>query len=79
MDGIGQGVSDPLCIMYQKVDPAQVSWTQVGQTEQLKDNLNPDFHKSFLVGYYFEKHQPIKFDVMDGDNSGNQLEMIGSI
>ena len=43
------------------------------------DNLNPDFHKSFLVGYYFEKHQPLKFDIMDGDNSGNKLELIGSI
>jgi hypothetical protein len=43
----------------------------------MKDNLNPDFEKSFIINYYFEKHQPLKFEVKDGDNSGGKLELIG--
>ena len=43
----------------------------------MKDNLNPDFEKSFLVNYYFEKHQYIKFEVNDGMNTGGRFEMIG--
>jgi hypothetical protein len=43
----------------------------------LKDNLNPDFEKSFIITYYFERHQPLRFEVMDGDNSGGSFQMIG--
>jgi len=56
MDGIGQGYSDPVCFLYHKPDPKQVEWILYGRTEEMKDNLNPDFEKSFIIGYYFEKH-----------------------
>jgi hypothetical protein len=29
--------------------------------------LNPDFTKSFVLDYYFEKEQHIKFEVYDVD------------
>ena len=43
----------------------------------MRDNLNPDFKKSFIMGYYFERHQPLKFELMDGDNNGS-YQLIGS-
>lgn len=36
----------------------------------MDDNLNPDFEKSFYLNYYFEKHQPLKFEVIDDDKDG---------
>jgi hypothetical protein len=57
----------------------QTVWQKFGQTEMLKDNLNPDFEKSFLMTYYFERHQPLRFEVFDGDNSGGNFQMIGFI
>ena len=73
VDGIGQGYSDPVCFVYHKNDPKQLEWNLLGRTEELKDNLNPDFQKSFIIGYYFEKHQPIKIEILDGDNSGGKF------
>lgn len=78
VDGVGQGYSDPICFVYQKSDTSQTQWTLFGRTEEMKDNLNPDFEKSFIIGYYFEKHQPLRFEVMDGDNRGGKLQMIGA-
>jgi hypothetical protein len=62
--------------MYTKTDPKAAFWTKMGSTEQMKDNLNPDFETSFYVDYYFEKHQPIKFEIVDDDGSG-KAELIG--
>ena len=77
VDGFGQGYSDPVCFVLHKSDPKQPGWNKFGQTEMLKDNLNPDFEKSFIITYYFERHQPLRFEVMDGDNSGGGLQLIG--
>ena len=30
-------------------------WIRLGQTEQIKDDLNPDFKTRFNVNYFFEK------------------------
>ncbi len=35
------------------------------------NNLNPDFTKTFVLDYFFEKEQWIKFEVYDVDDSGN--------
>jgi hypothetical protein len=45
----------------------------------IKDNLNPDFEKSFIIEYYFERHQYIKFEVQDGNNASGNAELIGII
>ena len=42
-------------------------WTLIGQTEVCKESLNPDWAESFLVDYYFEKNQEIRFEVYDDD------------
>ena len=38
---------------------------KLGETEQIENNLNPQFVKSFEVKYYFEREQFLKFDVYD--------------
>ena len=70
------GVSDPLCNLYMRENPAG-AWQKVGSTEIMKDNLNPDFEKSFTVNFYFEKHQHVKFEVLDGNNASGAYDMIG--
>ena len=34
-----------------------------GRTEVIYDNLNPDFVKKFIINYYFEECQKLKFEV----------------
>lgn len=42
---------------------------KVGQTETIRDNLNPAFQKTILVDYYFEMQQTLHFEVRDQDES----------
>jgi hypothetical protein len=51
--------------IQQKGEP----WKLLGSTEMQKDNLNPDFAQSVRVPYFFEKHQYVKFVIVDGDSS----------
>lgn len=44
----------------------------------MKNNRNPDFEKSFIVNYYFEKHQPVRFVVKD-EEGDEVFETIGQI
>jgi Ca2+-dependent lipid-binding protein len=53
-------------------------WKQIGKTEMIKDNLNPLFETSFFINYFFEKHQYLKFEVLDGDNMSGKSKIIGS-
>lgn len=39
-----------------------------------RDCLNPKFTKSFVIDYYFERNQPLKFMVYDIDSSSRRLE-----
>ena len=70
--------SDPICCVYQKRNPKSSGWETVGKTEMQKNNLNPDFEKSFVLQYYFEKQQPMKFELIDDDGSGS-FDIIGHI
>ncbi len=44
------GVTDPF-VTVQMRESTQQSWKQVGKTEMIKDNLNPDFERSFVINY----------------------------
>ena len=39
----------------------------MGETEQINNNLNPQFVKSFEVSYFFEREQMLKFELYDVD------------
>ena len=68
--------SDPVCILYEKSSNGQ--WVEVGKTEQINNNLNPDFTRAFEMSYYFEKSQEIRFLMIDGDGDGS-YDTIGSV
>ncbi|KAK1174080.1 copine-3-like isoform X1 [Acipenser oxyrinchus oxyrinchus] len=58
--------SDPLCMLLMNTSGTQ--WFEVGRTEQVKNCLNPQFAKKFVIDYYFELVQKLKFGVYDIDN-----------
>jgi len=68
--------SDPQVIMYVQNDRKQ--WLAYGKTELIMDNLNPDFATYFTIAYQFEKHQRLRFEVIDVDPVDTS-EFIGSI
>ena len=47
---------------------------QHGRTEMVLNNLNPKFAKTFVIDYYFEEVQKLKFAVFDIDNATHALE-----
>lgn len=69
-------VSDPVCHIYVGDGDDPNSWRLYGKTEQIENNLNPDFVTHFEMDYYFEKEQRIKVEVYDVDIT--ELEHIGN-
>ncbi len=67
--------SDPTCHIFFG-DAQGKGWLKLGETEVKDNTLNPDFSTSFVVDYFFEKVQNMRFDVYDKDPS--RLEFIGS-
>lgn len=47
--------SDPFCIIRMK-ESWQDKFCEIGRTEKIKDNLNPQWVKKFLVNYNFRKY-----------------------
>ncbi|XP_064409863.1 copine-3 isoform X1 [Latimeria chalumnae] len=58
--------SDPLCVLLMNSGGHQ--WFEINRTERISNCLNPKFSKRFLVDYYFELVQKLKFGVYDIDN-----------
>ncbi len=65
--------SDPFCVLFVKSQAGH--WVEVGRTEVVRDNLNPEFHKKFVVAYSFEERQEVKFEVYDKDEHSNVLDV----
>lgn len=75
-------VSDPICIIYEKTsgrkstttDPITLptwrdrQWTERGRTEIVWNNLNPQFKTTFLLPYFFEETQLLRFELYDVDS-----------
>ena len=70
--------SDPEVHVYIQNQKGQPH-TLIGKTEQVMNNNNPDFTRTFTIDYFFEKQQTLKFDVYDADDFPKRLEHIGSI
>jgi hypothetical protein len=60
--------SDPQCKVYEKIG---TKWVKRGRTERIQNNLNPDFKTPFVMNYFFEKAQELKFVVIDGDGDND--------
>lgn len=64
--------SDPFCIVQMK-ESWQNNFFEVGRTEMIDDNLNPEWVKKFILNYNFETIQKIRFEVWDKDISGDDF------
>lgn len=64
--------SDPYCIVQIK-ESWQSHFFEIGRTEKIDDNLNPEWVKKFIVNYNFETVQKIRFEVWDMDPDGNDF------
>ncbi len=73
--------SDPMVVVFLETRTASSkTWREIGRTEVIDNNLNPDFTKSILVDYRFEEYQKLKFEVYDVDSSSaklNQHDFLG--
>lgn len=58
--------SDPFCVVKMK-ESGQDAYFEIGRTEKINDNLNPEWVKKFHINYSFETVQKIKFEVWDED------------
>ena len=67
--------SDPCAALFEY---SNGRWCKIGQTETIKNNLNPDFEQALQVAYHFEKLQKLKFVLIDDDGSGT-YETIGEV
>jgi len=73
--------SDPMCVMYQK-QYANSEFREVGRTEIVWNNLNPNFVKKFVIDYFFEEAQKLRFEVYDADSKNPDLskhDFLGSM
>lgn len=72
--------SDPFVVMYTQ-GVGTKEWREHGRTEVIMNNLNPDFVKTFVLHYFFEEVQKLKFEVYDVDSKSTNLrdqDFIGS-
>ncbi|CAN9506504.1 unnamed protein product [Ophioblennius macclurei] len=64
--------SDPLCALYIKTSGSK--WYEFGRTEMILNCLSPKFAKKFVLDYYFEMVQSLKFCLFDIDNNTYNLD-----
>ncbi|XP_002732170.1 copine-8-like, partial [Saccoglossus kowalevskii] len=64
--------SDPMCVMF--IQPMGTkNFVEFGRTEVIWDNLNPDFVTKFVLDYFFEERQELKFELYDVDSKSKDL------
>uniref|UniRef100_A0A669BSR6 Copine Va n=2 Tax=Oreochromis TaxID=8139 RepID=A0A669BSR6_ORENI len=55
---------------FSKSDPCKFSF---GRTEVIDNTLNPDFVRKYILDYFFEEKQNLRFDVYDIDSKSPDL------
>ncbi|XP_035770192.1 copine-8-like [Neolamprologus brichardi] len=64
--------SDPICVLYTQ-GIANKEWREFGRTEVIDNTLNPDFVRKFILDYFFEERQNLRFDLYDLDCKSDNL------
>ncbi|XP_040214968.1 copine-9 isoform X1 [Rana temporaria] len=59
--------SDPVVVLYLQ-GIGNKEWTEFGRTEVIDNTLNPDFVRKFVLDYFFEEKQNLRFDVFNVDS-----------
>lgn len=62
--------TDPFCIVSLK--SANSSFIQIGRTESIQNNLNPNWVTPIQLEYFFESSQDLQFTVFDEDQSSSE-------
>ncbi|KAJ0401167.1 hypothetical protein P43SY_004374 [Pythium insidiosum] len=62
--------SDPFAVLYLQQN---ASWVRIGETEAIKNNLNPQWAKLFVLDYFFQMQQRLKVEVYDKDDDSKKL------
>ncbi|GAB1607454.1 copine-8-like [Argonauta hians] len=65
--------SDPVCILYTKNFKSDTFY-EYGRTETISNTLNPNFIHKFIISYYFEEYQQLKFELYDIDSEHGSLD-----
>ncbi|KAK7102330.1 copine-8-like [Littorina saxatilis] len=65
--------SDPMCVLQMRNSKTRQPH-EVGRTEVIKDTLDPNFVKKFVVDYFFEERQILMFSIYDVDSTSQNLE-----
>lgn len=64
--------SDPICVLYTE-GMGNKEWRECGRTEVIDNTLNPDFVRKFILDYFFEERQNLRFDLYDVDSKSANL------
>ncbi|XP_040424860.1 copine-9 isoform X3 [Cygnus olor] len=59
--------SDPVVVLFVQ-GAGSSEWKEFGRTEVIDNTLNPDFVRKFVLDYYFEEKQNLRFDVYNVDS-----------
>ena len=72
--------SDPFCVLFKQ---SGNMWQQIGKTEIIHDNLNPEFVTKTMVDFHFEQQEVFKVEVYDSDDDKaknlNAHDFIGAL
>ncbi|XP_051873554.1 copine-9-like isoform X1 [Pristis pectinata] len=64
--------SDPVVVLYiQGIGSKE--WREYGRTEVIENTLNPDFVRKFVLDYFFEEKQNLRFDVYSVDSRSTNI------
>ncbi|XP_058488703.1 copine-9-like isoform X1 [Solea solea] len=64
--------SDPVVVLYVQ-GLGTKEWREFGRTEVIDNTLNPDFVRKFVLDYFFEEKQNLRFDVYNVDTRSSNL------
>ncbi|XP_053539658.1 copine-9 [Ictalurus punctatus] len=64
--------SDPVVVLYiQGIGTKE--WREYGRTEVIDNTLNPDFVRKFVLDFFFEEKQNLRFDVYNVDTRSSNI------
>uniref|UniRef100_A0A2I3TNU1 Copine 8 n=1 Tax=Pan troglodytes TaxID=9598 RepID=A0A2I3TNU1_PANTR len=65
-------VSVSFCVLYVQ-GVGNKEWREFGRTEVIDNTLNPDFVRKFILDYFFEERENLRFDLYDVDSKSPNL------
>ncbi|XP_036426929.1 copine-9 [Colossoma macropomum] len=64
--------SDPVVVLYTQGIGTK-EWREFGRTEVIENTLNPDFVRKFVLDFFFEEKQNLRFDVYNVDTRSSNI------